>query len=230
MPTLNHKIRLLTICLAGELAEKEIPLFRGAVLGSMGAEADVLYHNHIGKDGFRYRYPLIQYKRLHGHPAIVCIGEGVDAIQPFLNSEARTLRLGNRLMTTKIQERRYSDFEITATDSLCHYSLRQWLPLNENNYKTYMQEDSLIGQISLLERILTGNILSMLKGLDLTAMFPIQISITKLDPLYYVVYKNTSHAAFDISFTANLLMPDHIGLGKNVSVGFGSLNRVSINR
>lgn len=224
------RIPLLTILLEGELHDSEIPLFRGAVLHSMGGEADVLFHNHRGNDGYRYSYPLIQYKRLHGQPAIVCIGEGVEAIQPFLNSEVPTLRIGNRMMTARIQERRYSDFEMAATDNPCHYSLRQWLPLNENNYKAYMQEDSLIGQISLLERILTGNILSMLKGLDLTAMFPIQISITKLDPLYYVVYKNTRHAAFDISFTANLLMPDHIGLGKNVSVGFGSLNRVSINR
>ena len=64
-------IRTLTVQFDANILYKEIPLFRGAVLKSMGDNADLLYHNHTGENTFRYSYPLIQYKRLGGKAARV---------------------------------------------------------------------------------------------------------------------------------------------------------------
>ena len=64
-------IRTLTVTFDTDISYKEIPLFRGAVLKSMGDKANLLYHNHTGAETFRYSYPLIQYKRLGGKASIV---------------------------------------------------------------------------------------------------------------------------------------------------------------
>ena len=57
-------IRTLTVIFDTEIRYKEIPLFRGAVINSMGDKANLLYHNHTGDDTLRYYYPLIQYNCL----------------------------------------------------------------------------------------------------------------------------------------------------------------------
>ena len=92
----DRYIRVLTVYYDTEISNKEIPFFRGAVLKSLGDKADLLFHNHVGEDKFRYAYPCIQYKRLGGKAAIVCVEEGVDVIGQFLAEFDGTLTLGNR--------------------------------------------------------------------------------------------------------------------------------------
>lgn len=59
------KIKILCVRFRNELRPFEIEMFRGAVLDKLQETASVLFHNHVG-DGFRYSYPLIQYKCLGG--------------------------------------------------------------------------------------------------------------------------------------------------------------------
>ena len=89
-------IRTLTIQIDADIHQKEVPLFRGAVLNSLGEKANLLFHNHLDNDKFRYSYPLIQYKRLGGKAAIVCVEEGADLIGQFLTETSDTLKIGDR--------------------------------------------------------------------------------------------------------------------------------------
>ena len=88
-------INVLTITFNNEIKPHEVPLFRGAVINALD-EKQVLFHNHVGDDGFRYRYPLIQYKRLGGKAAIVCVGEGTQAIGEFFASGNFNVMIGER--------------------------------------------------------------------------------------------------------------------------------------
>ena len=45
---MSKYIRTLTVFYNTEISYKEITLFRGAVLKSLGDKANVLYHNHTG--------------------------------------------------------------------------------------------------------------------------------------------------------------------------------------
>ena len=160
-------IRTLTVLTDTEIHHKEVPLFRGAVLRSIGDRASLLFHNHIGNDRFRYSYPLIQYKRIGGKAAIVCIEEGADLIGQFLTETDGTLRIGERKVvcnTERIQPARL--LVQTWADSFS-YHISRWLPLNARNYQIYQATEGLVERISLLESILKGNLLSMLKGLDI---------------------------------------------------------------
>ena len=54
-----NNIQTLIVYFSNEISQWEISLFRGAVIHAM-ENANVLFHNHLDEDSFRYRYPLIQ--------------------------------------------------------------------------------------------------------------------------------------------------------------------------
>ena len=216
-----NTIRTLVIQFANELSTKEIPLFRGAVIQSM-EESNILFHNHT-PEGFRYAYPLIQYKRIKGKAAIVCVGEGTEAIGKLLANKLTTLQIGEKQVQMEIK--RMSAFQtfVACEDTMFHYSLRNWLPLNSTNYAAYSSTDSLAAHIEMLEKILIGNIMSFLKGIGIQMEDQVKVFITAIEDKHLAHYKGVSMTCFNIKFNSNLRLPHLIGLGKGTSMGYGTL-------
>ncbi len=98
---LSEPINILTIQFANEIPQYEIPLFRGAIIHSLGNKS-ILFHNHEGKN-FRYSYPLVQYKRIEGKAAIVCIGKGGENIHELLSTGTTQLRIGEKGVNMRIE-------------------------------------------------------------------------------------------------------------------------------
>lgn len=67
-------MKYVIVFFEGRLLEREIPSFRGAIMGIAGN--DPLFHNHTEDAADINRYPRIQYKLIDGRPAIVrtCYG------------------------------------------------------------------------------------------------------------------------------------------------------------
>lgn len=177
-------IRTLTIQTDADISYKDVPLFRGAVLNSLGNKADLLFHNHVNDDKFRYSYPLIQYKRLGGKAAIVCIEEGADMIGQFLTEAASTLRIGDREIEWSTRRMQPARLLIQTWEDLFKYHITRWLPLNSKNYQIYQNTEGLVEKIAILENILKGNLLSMLKGLDIRLEKELVVKITQLSEPY----------------------------------------------
>jgi len=218
---MSKYIRTLTINYDLPISYKEIPLFRGAVLNCMGDKANLLYHNHTGDDTFRYAYPLIQYKRINGNAAMVCVEEGADVIGQFISESGGTLRIGEREVkctTNKIVPARIL---IQTWNTLFTYHLRRWLPLNTKNYHLYKMTDDENERLSMLENILKANLLSMLKGLGIYLEEEIVVKITQLSEPHIIYNKGVGLMAFDADFTCNLSIPNNLGIGKNASIGCG---------
>lgn len=219
-------IRTLTIFYDTEIGYKEIPLFRGAVLESLGDKANVLYHNHTGEETFRYSYPLIQYKRLNGKAAIVCVEEGIDLVGQLLSDFYGMIIIGQREGECKVIQVQPAKDLIQVTDTPKVYHLHQWLPLNAKNYGKFQNADNLVEKIQILERVLIGNILSFLKGVGIYLEEQLELHITNITNQRPATYKNVIMMAFDIEFKANLFLPQYIGIGKNASVGCGVMTIV----
>ena len=86
--------KVVTILTKMPISFNEVSFLRGAVINMVG-HTDVLFHDH-NDTGFRYSYPLIQYKIINGNAAIVAIDRGAEIINrilPFMNSE---IRIGQR--------------------------------------------------------------------------------------------------------------------------------------
>lgn len=218
---MSKYIRTLTITYDLPISQREIPLFRGAVLKSLGDKANLLYHNHTGKDTFRYGYPKIQYKRLNGKAAIVCVEEGVDLIGQLLSVMPNKLLLGEREQELAVAKVVPARLMVQTWETLFKYHINNWLPLNTKNYLLYKSTTSLAERIQLLERILKGNLLSMLKGLDIHVEQEVKLSISHLSEPHILYNKGVALMAFNADFITNLSIPNNLGVGKNASIGNG---------
>lgn len=219
------KQRILIIRFKNEIYQDDISKFRGAIVATM-QNAHILFHNHDG-DGFRYAYPLIQYKRINKKAAIVCVGEGTDVIGNFFSNLTHEIRVGDINIELEIDSVKANNIEVQLWDNMFAYRITRWLPLNQENYQRYNETESLADRCEMLERILIGNILSFAKCLGEMFNQQLKCNITSIDKSYVVNHKGVKMSAFDLSFKSNISLPDYIGLGKGVSLGAGKVTRVN---
>lgn len=223
---MNQYTRILTIHFNEVIAPYETKLFRGAILNVLGDQADILFHNHKG-EGFNYVYPLIQYKRIHKKAAIVCLNDGADIIGLLLSKAPLTLTLGERIVEFTIEKIVPQRITTQIWDDVFKYHLRRWIPLNSENYKSYRNLETEVERIELLERLLTANLMSYLKGMGIWIEKKLTCKILKLSPPFLVKNKEISLMSFDVDFKTTLSLPNYIGVGKNSSLGFGTITQFS---
>jgi hypothetical protein len=217
------KIKTLTIQFDTPLRRSEIPLFRGAIIAAIPS-SNILFHNHDGTS-LRYSYPLIQYKRIGGKAAITCIGKGVDAMEELFVNADLNLNIGRRKVELKIESIKAEEVDVKRAPSPITYQIHSWLPLNGENHKQFHSTESMVERIKMLEQIMTGNILSLLKGLDIFIDFQLQTVITDYCIGRPITYKHLKLTNIDLTFTANIQLPQHIGIGKHSSMGAGVLSK-----
>ena len=223
-----HKIPTLLIRFANEISSAELPLFRGAIISKVPASL-TLFHNHLDS-GFRYRYPLIQYKRLQDKAAILCMGEGTEAIGSFFASADFDLLIGDRQAHFEIANMQAHQWLLQPWENTFHYTLRHWLPFNSANYATYQQLEGIVARMQMLEWILVGNILSMCTGLGVHIEDEVKCTITQILNEDVYIYKGVKMQGYSIAFSSNMYLPNSIGLGKGVSHGFGVVKQKYIKK
>ena len=223
------KIKLLKIVFNQEISNREVSFFRGAVIDKVKNEKDiVLFHNH-NKQTFRYSYPLIQYKRIDGKAAFVAIQDGTDQIHKFFQQPSWRLRLGNRNYDFKVKNLSIDDVTMQVSDKSFNFIIHEWLPLSQKNNIKYKSLNSEIEQYEFLERILIGNIITFAKGIDWNIDKQIKLRIKDVSKVSSITMKEVKLKAFTLKFSCNILIPDDIGLGNNVSLGYGMVKAESKN-
>jgi len=176
-------------------------------------------HNHGNQGRELYRYPLVQYKIVDGTPVILAIEDGIPALEPvILNKEY--LILGGQTYPRGELQIALGNWLLGDTEEPYRYRFRSpWFGLNQDNYRRYEQigpED----RKALLERVLTGNLLSISKGLGVTVERRLRVEASLEEAP--VRFKNETVLGFLGGFSVNFLIPDLLGLGKSVSRGFGT--------
>mgnify|MGYP002777888522 CR=1 FL=1 len=218
------KIRYLTIRFDADIEAYELPAFRGAVIERAGRE-HLLFHNHLGDEKFLYGYPVIQYKRVGRNPALVCVDYGVDEVHHFFNQRDWEITLGDRPLKLGIRSLQLEQYTLQVWEKTFRYRLYNWLALSQENYARYQSLADDLARTTFLEGILTGNILSFAKGVKWDVDRPISLRIDEVLKSKIVPYKQQKLLAFDVLFRSNVFLPDHLGLGKGVSLGFGTVTQ-----
>jgi hypothetical protein len=195
---------------------------RGAVAALVPEEP--LFHQHDG-DRLVYSYPKIQYKSLQGVAYLVGLAEGGAALGR-INFLGRTFRLGGEMYSVEsvqasFHRRRFG----LAPDVRTYLFVSPWMALNERNFERYQMSGDPERRRDLLRRVLTGNLLSMSKGLGYTVRDRISVDFERIweKP---VRLKGTPMVGFKGSFAANFRIPNFWGIGKSTSRGFGAIQRV----
>jgi hypothetical protein len=225
MSEVSKKIRILQVVFNSEIRAYEIPAFRGAIIKKVGKES-LLFHNHLNDNSFLYKYPLIQYKIIYKHPAIVCVDYGVDEIHKFFENKDWSIKISDRWLDMKIERLNINQFTLNVWDKHFYYNIKNWIALNPANYKKYQQIDSLSERTAFLENLLKANILSFAKGIGWTVDKPLDIRITDMQDLRPVTLKKQKVLGFNLDFKTNVFLPNYIGLGKSVSLGFGNVRAI----
>ena len=219
-------IRTLTVITDGDIHHNEIPLFRGAVIKSLGEHPNIYFHNHLSDDKFRYAYPFIQYKRIGGKAAIVCVEDAVDLIGQFLTEVNGVLTIGERQITCQTSRIQPARILVQTWEDTFKYHISRWLPLNSKNYQAYQNIDGMVERITFLENILKANLLSMLKGLSIHLEKELILKISELSEPYLLTNKGVKMMAFNAEFKCNLSIPNNLGIGKNASIGCGTVHQL----
>lgn len=208
-----------------DLKDSEVPQFRGAINSLLKEEDLALFHNHLGDSAYQYAYPLIQYKCIEGKAAILYLNEAVCLI-------GKPMVLGKPdIWVGKVKKELYpatllcDSFCIERQEEPVTYVMKSWIPFNSENYDRYVSLTSMRDKVDLLNSILTGNIMSCLKGLGIYVDFQVDVEIQDLDK-HSCQLKEVGFISFDVVFISNINLPKWIGLGKATSKGFGNIIKI----
>ena len=210
------------------LRNNQVPAFRGSLIKAMGNEAHPLMHNHTD-EGLRFGYPTVQYNVLEGKASLVAFDEVGEHIQNYFeNKNSVPLVMHKKLYECKLEHIQIDLYTLATSDQPIYYSINQYIPLTGDNVQEYDSLMALTDKICLLEKIMTGNILSFFKGIDYHVDEQIVCVITSIEQQHTIKYKGVHFRAFDMHFVSNVLLPDYIGLGKSTSIGMGTIKRLPL--
>jgi hypothetical protein len=206
-----------------DLEVRDTPKLRGSVASKFPGFS--LLHHHIEKDKFLYQYPRIQYKVINGSAMIIGIEEGIDVLKDIY-CDIGDLKIGCPYKT-KLQSEiniHVSEQLFGGSNDLVEYCFTTpWMALNQKNYKLFTTGTK-ENRDKLLNTILIGNILSVSKSLGYQVKSRIHTRLNLMQSK--VSFKNNEMIAFRGRFNVNFNIPDHLGIGKSVSRGFGTIKRV----
>ncbi|HHH53138.1 MAG TPA: DNA repair protein [Bacteroidetes bacterium] len=203
-----------------DLKTRDAHKLRG-YFGDIFKEYSTLLHNHYSDGSSRYKYPLVQYKVIDKLPVLTGFGEGADLlIKLFLDIN----RLNINGQTYEISSKNISNIIVKFDDfsQLHTYEFKTlWMALNQDNYSKYMALKTIEEKNKFLNKILTGNILSFYKGIDVFINEKILIKGKYFERQTH--FKNKKMLAFKGEFITNAIIPDFTGVGKSTSRGFGTI-------
>ena len=219
------KLRLLHVVFNTTIEAHEIAAFRGAIVEKVGPE-HILFHNHLSDDEFVQSYPLIQYKRVGRKPSLFCVEQGVDEIYRFFVNKEWNMVMAGRELNMSVSSLNLKEYTLRITRDRLNYRISNWLALNRDNYAEFDKIPALADRIAKLESILTANILSFAKGINWTIEDKIELRLSDISKSKLLGYKGVKLTGFDAEFSANIFLPNYLGLGKGVSHGFGTIKQM----
>lgn len=230
-------VKTLQISFSLPLRPSEIKQWRGAFIEMAGWEDDI-FHNHANEtqtdeEGnatvvkterkYHYRYPAVQYRVRRGRAAVFATGAGLSALQKVLTKADWNLNWEGEQQTLYVEDIKMYECVPAMLDTPKLYKIYRYLPLNEKNYERWNNCAGLRERIDLLEHLLTQHIIAYCKSLNWFPEERVVVTLQDIIKTRTVPYHKVRLKAFDLQFTANILLPDFVGVGKGVSAGFGEL-------
>ena len=187
-----------------------------------------LIHNHDVVTGkMIYRYPLIQFKIINDMPAIIALTEkAVKVFTEFFMSLDEIVIDGKTILVLE-KDLSIENCNFCFSEETYLYKFTSpWIALNQKNFRIYTASKTQKEKNDLLKKILTGNLLSMAKYLDLHLESDQRIRTDLQAKEVSVNLKGKQMLGFKGIFKVNFEIPDYVGLGKSVSRGYGTVKKL----
>ena len=226
---MNTSLRLLSVTFDTQIDPWELPRFRGAVARKVGLEHE-WYHNHNAEtDGYHQRYPLIQYKldthRGQQRPMLLCINQGVEEAHHFFSQPDWSLRIGANEHPLRIARLHVDQLALDVSPQPFIYRIHKWKAFNPENYEIWQGLRGIAEQFAFLERLLATHIIAFAEGVGWRVAERFELKILDLLKREQIINKGIRFEAFTLDFETNLALPEYVGLGKGVALGFRVVRR-----
>jgi hypothetical protein len=222
-------LRLLNVSFDTHLQPWELPQFRGAVARKVGLEHE-WFHNHNNETGgYHHRYPLIQYKldtqKDKMRPMLLCLDRGIEEAHHFFSQPDWGLRIGEHDHAMRIAQLDVRQHNLQMVERPLPYRIHKWKPFNTENFMHWRSLRGVAEQFDFLERLMTAHIIAFASGVGWQIPGHFEVKITNLLKKEEISQQGIRSQAFTLEFDTQLSLPDYVGLGKQVSFGFGVLRR-----
>ena len=209
---------MINVCYAFlEIDSKDIsPINLRGFLGHLFVN-ETEFHHHTELAHESYHYPLIQYKRIDKKLAVIGIGEFANVVFEKMSNLDHITTQDQKIPLTNIELKNTTYYPKEVINKYKFSS--PWIALNKENYTKYLsltRKD----QRQFLEKILVGNILSMLKGMKIFVDQKIEVKINSYKSITTTAHQN-KFAGFFCEWDSSISIPEYCGLGKSISKGFG---------
>lgn len=224
MSMTTHLLRLFSLRFpAIPLHPRLIPKFRGAVIERVTGDSADLFHNHSPEGGNLHRPALIQYRVAGGQACLWGMGEGARALERWWLEAPDSLRFDGRTYPLHSAEvrRQTATLPLTSPGDWKYYRLHDYLALNADNYRRWLDNPRLLYRAELLETALTGHLLGFCQAAGWRLPARLELQLVDIHQRRKTHYHGTALMGFELSYRCNLLLPEGIALGKAGSHGFG---------
>lgn len=203
------------------LRPRHVSQFRGGVIESVGLGHDIFHNHQPERDAVHHRPALVQYRVSRRCAALWGMGEGALALEKWWLAAPDALRFGGREYPLHAAEVRRENFQLGYANDWKYYRLHDYLALNAENYRRWIDNPRLVFRAELLESALTGHLLGFCQSAGWQLPQRLEVQVADLHKRCKTRYHGVELMAFELTYRCNLLLPEGIALGKAVSHGFG---------
>jgi len=170
-----------------------------------------------------YLYPRIQVKVLRKQLCIFAVNEGISPTRSLLEKMEYLMIEGKRITIIEREEKFQEEelFVITPNQYHKYKFITPWVALNERQLDQYEPLFSNERRL-FLNTLLGKNLEFVADNLGRTPENEIQVRFTS-SSLTPKTIEYSKYGSFKGYFTANILLPDYLGLGNSISKGLGTL-------
>jgi len=185
-------------------------------------------YSELHKDnsaGFIHRYPVLQCKQVKGNLIVTGIAQGADCLSQLIGDR---MVLGSGESRCRITARdpavRSEPFGVTDTPYQYEF-LTPWLALNQQHAKKFYDLNGKPQRDAFMEKLLTAHLTTLAKSLDcdlpspLSCQAKVRFLRERIDRENVMVFLG--------KFRINLGIPDYLGIGRSVSLGYGTTKRIT---
>jgi len=186
---------------------------------------NIEFHNHLPGGGFSYTFPVIQYRIIKGHPALIGINSGIELIKSIFFDLNELIINGHRYSLPE-KEIILLEQKLGKTDEFINYRFSSpWMALKEENFRKYIKMNE-PEQQQFLKILLRENLKSLCKGFGYWIEDIEKIKVEGFFREREVNFKNRKMLCFYGDFMVNFHIPQYLCLGKQSARGFGVVERV----
>jgi hypothetical protein len=218
-----HRVPIAKLLLDLRMRPEQVPQLRGAIAEKAGLHNE-WFHNHDNLHaGLHYRYPLVQYGCAGGKAAIMGIAAGADALAQFKQGYDGRLRMGGKSWVAPVLSYGIVDGRVETTEAWNTYRLRDWVALNGRNHAEWRGCGRLADQLAVLERAFLAHVMAFARGNGWYVERRLVAEVVGYEGWRRVACRGAELMAFDVTVRVQARLPEGVGLGKGVSLGFGRI-------